>query len=137
MKIISWNVNGIRAWYKKDKELNTFSWFLKENPDFFCVQETKSQPEQLPDELLEPEGYAAFFDWSKTRKGYSGVGIFAKHEPDEVKIGFGDKELDKEGRMISLYYDKFVLINCYFPNGGMGGDKFLFKLAFFKKFKKN
>jgi len=134
MKIISWNVNGIRAWYKKDAELNTYSWFLKQNPDFFCVQETKSMPEQLPDELLEPEGYFAYYDYAKTRKGYSGVGVFAKHEPDEVKIGFGDKELDKEGRMISLYYDDFVIINCYFPNGGQGGDKFKFKIAFFDAF---
>jgi exodeoxyribonuclease-3 len=137
MKIISWNVNGIRAWYKKDAELNTFSWFLKQEPDFFCVQETKATPEQLPEELLEPDGYYSYFDSSRTRKGYSGVGIFAKHEPDTVKIGFGDKELDKEGRMISLYYDTFVIINCYFPNGGMGGDKFLFKLDFFKRFKKH
>jgi exodeoxyribonuclease-3 len=135
MKIISWNVNGIRAWFKKDAELNTYSWFLKQSPDFFCVQETKSTPDQLPDELLEPEGYFAYFDSSRTRKGYSGVGIYTKHEPVKVKIGFGNKELDKEGRMISLYYDNFVLINCYFPNGGMGGDKFLFKLDFFKKFK--
>ncbi|MEY2702406.1 MAG: Exodeoxyribonuclease exodeoxyribonuclease [Bacteroidota bacterium] len=136
MKIISWNINGIRAWYKKDSEINTFSWFLKQSPDFFCVQETKAHPEQLPDSLLEIEDYFAYFDHSKEKKGYSGVAIYTKHEPEKVEYGFGDEDLDKEGRMLSLFYEKFVLINCYFPNGGMGGDKFKFKLRFFDAFLK-
>ena len=136
MKIISWNVNGIRAWYKKDAEQNTFSWFLKQNPDFFCIQETKAHPEQLPDSLLDIEDYYAYFDHSKEKKGYSGVAIYTKHEPDKVEYGFGDENLDKEGRMLALFYENFVLINCYFPNGGMGGDKFKFKLNFFDAFLK-
>lgn len=137
MKIISWNVNGIRAWYKKDAEQNTFSWFIKQKPDFFCIQETKAQVEQLPEELVEPDGYFSYFDHSKTRKGYSGVSIYTKHEADKVEYGFAKEELDQEGRMISLFYEKFVIINCYFPNGGQGGDKFKFKLAFFEEFCKH
>lgn len=134
MKIISWNVNGIRAWYKKDSEIKTFSWFLRQSPDFCCIQETKAHPEQLPDELLEIDGYFAYFDHSKMRKGYSGVAIYTKHEPKKVEYGLGIKELDQEGRFLALFYDKFVIINCYFPNGGMGGDKFKFKLKFFDEF---
>lgn len=134
MKIISWNVNGIRAWYKKDSEIKTFSWFLRQGPDFFCIQETKAHPEQLPDELLEIDGYFAYFDHSKMKKGYSGVAIYTKHEPKKVEYGLGIKELDQEGRFLALFYDKFVIINCYFPNGGMGGDKFKFKLKFFDEF---
>lgn len=134
MKIISWNVNGIRAWFKKDPEIKTLSWVLKQNPDFFCIQETKAHPDQLPDELLEVGEYFAYFDHSKARKGYSGVAIYTKHEPEKVEYGFGKEEMDQEGRFLALFYEKFVIINCYFPNGGLGGDKFKFKLAFFDEF---
>jgi len=136
MKIISWNVNGIRAWYKKDPEIKTFSWFLKQKPDFFCIQETKAHPEQLPDALHDIDGYFAYFDHAKTRKGYSGVAIYTQHEADKVEYGLGIEGLDQEGRFIALFYDKLVIINCYFPNGGMGGDKFTFKLNFFDAFLK-
>ena len=134
MKIISWNVNGIRAWHKKDSELKTFKWFIKQSPDFFCIQETKAHPEQLSHELKDIEGYYAYFDHARTRKGYSGVAIYTKHEPEKVEYGLGKKELDQEGRFLALFYKKFVIINCYFPNGGLGGDKFKFKLAFFDEF---
>lgn len=132
MKIISWNVNGIRAWYKK----GMYDWFLRQAPDFFCVQETKSHPEQLNEDLLNPKGYHSFFDSSQVRKGYSGVAIYAKEKPLKVQIGLGNKELDQEGRQITLFYKDYVLINCYFPNGGSSPEKFDFKLKYFDEFLK-
>ncbi len=136
MKIISWNVNGIRAWYKKDAEMKTLSWVLKQSPDFFFVQETKAHPEQLPESLVDIEYYFSFFDHARTKKGYSGVAVYTKHEPDNVEYGLGVEELDQEGRFLALFYEKLVVINCYFPNGGMGGDKFKFKLKYFEAFLK-
>lgn len=130
MKLISWNVNGIRAWHKKGK----LDWFLKEKPDFFCLQETKAHPDQLTTDLREPEGYFSYFDHSKTRKGYSGVAIYTKHEPDFVEEGLGIEELDQEGRMLALFYEGFVVITCYFPNGGGGPERLRYKLEFYDAF---
>lgn len=133
MKLICWNVNGIRAWYKKEGRLD---WVKKQNPDFFIIQETKAHPDQLPEELLEFDDYISFFDHSKTKKGYSGVAIYAKHEPDNVIDKLGVKELDQEGRFLALEYDDFVLINCYFPNGGGPKERLEYKLKFYKEFLK-
>ena len=80
MKIISWNVNGIRAFYKKPE----FEWLFKQKADFICLQETKAHPEQLSNEILNPKDYLSYFDHSKTRKGYSGVVIYAKEKPLKV-----------------------------------------------------
>lgn len=133
MKVISWNVNGIRAWSKKEQ---TLDWVLAQKPDFFCLQETKAEPEQLSTELLNIAGYTAYFESSKERKGYSGVAIYTKHEPDHVDEGLGVPALDQQGRFLALYFEKTVLINCYFPNGGMGGDAFTFKLNYYEAFLK-
>lgn len=127
MKFISWNVNGIRAWSKK----GALDWFLNTSPDFFCVQETKAHPDQLDEGLRSPMGYFSYFDHSKTRKGYSGVGIYTKHEPKKVEYGFGIPDLDQEGRMITLFYDKWVLINTYYPNGGGGPARLAYKFKFY------
>lgn len=133
MKVISWNVNGIRAWSKKEQ---TLDWVLAQKPDFFCLQETKAEPEQLSTELLNIAGYTAYFESSKERKGYSGVAVYTKHEPDHVEEGLGVPALDQQGRFLALYFEKTVLINCYFPNGGMGGDAFTFKLNYYEAFLK-
>lgn len=133
MKIISWNINGIRAWYKKD---GSFDWLLDQKPDFICFQETKATPEQIPEEILSTEGYYAHFDSPKIKKGYSGVGILAKVEPEKVEHGIGHPELDDEGRSISLFYDSFVLINTYFPNGGGGPIRLAYKLKFYEAYLK-
>jgi exodeoxyribonuclease-3 len=116
MKLISWNVNGIRAWHKKGQ----LDWFTKESPDIFCVQETKAEESQLPDEIKKPSGYHVYFDHSKGRKGYSGVGIFTKVKPDKVEFGLGVPGSDLEGRSISLFFKDVVIINTYLPNGGGG-----------------
>ncbi len=133
MKIISWNVNGIRAWYKK----GSFDLLIKKSPDFICLQETKAHPDQLEKdfpEIFKPNGYESYFDWSKIRKGYSGVVTYTKVKPDKVTFGLGDKEFDQEGRQVNLFFKKFVLINCYFPNGGKSKEHFDFKLKYYKKF---
>jgi len=132
MKIISWNVNGIRAWYKK----GMLDWVLKESPDFFCVQETKAEIDQLPVELQTPEGYVSFFNSSNERKGHSGTAIYSKTEPDKVTYGLGVKELDQQGRQINLYFGDTLLVNCYFPNGGGPVERLIKKLAYYKEFLK-
>lgn len=139
MKIICWNVNGIRANVKK----GGFDWFLQQSPDFFCIQETKAHPEQLEEGVRNPAEYHSYFDHSKLRKGYSGVAIYTKHKPDSVDYGFGIHEVDQEGRFIALYYDnkeligkKFILITSYFPNGGGGQDRLDFKMRFYDEFLK-
>lgn len=132
MKIISWNVNGIRAFYKK----GAFDWVLDEEPDFFCVQETKAEADQLPDGLRNPIGYFSYFNSSNERKGHSGTAIYTKDEPEKVTYGLGIKQLDQQGRQINVFYKKFVLINCYFPNGGGPVERLHFKLQYYKEFLK-
>lgn len=132
MKIYSFNVNGIRAWERK----RMYDWFQKLSPDFFCIQETKAHPEQLSKKLQKPEGYFAYFNSATRRKGYSGTCIYTKHEPEKVIYGLGKKELDDEGRQITLIYKKFALINCYFPNGGGESHRLEYKLKYFEEFLK-
>lgn len=114
IKIISWNVNGIRACAKK----GFLEWLQQEKPDILCVQETKAHPEQLDDELRTPKGYQTYYA-SAERKGYSGVALYIKNKlkPVEVQIGIGVKKFDCEGRTIVAYFDNFVLIGGYYPNG--------------------
>ncbi len=112
MKLISWNVNGIRACLEKGF-LDTFSAL---DADFFCLQETKAQPHQV---ALELDGYHQFW-YSAEKKGYSGTAIFAKREPLSVTCGVGVEELDHEGRLITLEYPEFYLLTCYTPNAQDG-----------------
>ena len=108
MKLISWNVNGIRACLGKG-----FSDFFENiNADIFCIQETKCQEGQVD---LEYEGYESFWN-SAEKRGYSGTAIFTKINPINVKYGIGIEEHDKEGRIITLEFDKFYLVNNYTPN---------------------
>ena len=130
MKLISWNVNGLRACYKK----GCWEWFKNESPDIFCLQETKAHPEQLPDEIRNTQGYHSYFDHSKIKKGYSGVAVFTKVEPDKVEYGMGIEEFDQEGRLLALFFKDFVLINIYFPNGGGGPVRLDYKLRFYDAF---
>jgi len=132
MKIISWNVNGLRANVKK----GGFDWLLNSDADIFCLQETKAHPDQLPPGVQNPPGYHAYFDHSKTKSGYSGVAIYTKIEPKKVEYGLGIEELDQEGRFLGLFFDKFVLFNIYFPNGGGGPERLAFKLRYYEAFLK-
>ena len=109
MKLISWNVNGLRACMGKG-----FSdFFAAEEPDFFCIQESKMQPDQA--EVPLPEGYRIIWH-SAERKGYSGVAVMTRHEPLAVTRGPGDHLEDHEGRLLTLEYPNFYLVNCYTPN---------------------
>jgi len=132
MKLISWNVNGIRAWYKK----GSLVWVMRQKPDFFCMQETKAEEDQLPDELQNLNGYHSYFLSSSERKGHSGIAVYAKEEPINVTYGLGVSDLDQQGRQINLFYKDFVLINCYFPNGGGPIERLLFKLRYYDQFLK-
>ena len=108
MKLISWNVNGIRACLDK----GFLDFFRQEDADFFCIQETKMQPGQAE---VDTPGYHQYWN-SAERKGYSGTAVFAKREPVSVRYGLGIEEHDKEGRVITLEYPEFWLVTVYTPN---------------------
>ena len=132
MKIISWNVNGLRAIHKK----GNWEEMFKREFDILCLQETKCEAEQLTEEVRNPQGYFSYFSHSKMRKGYSGVAVYSKTKPIRVEEGVGVKDMDQEGRLLVLYYPNFVLLNCYFPNGGGGPERLKYKLAFYDHFLK-
>ena len=129
IKALSWNVNGLRAVHRK----GFLDWFAEENPDILCLQETKLNEEQIPPEVLEVAGYQKFFS-SAERKGYSGVALFTKPEPQSVSYGFGIPEFDNEGRILIADYGKFVLFNIYFPNGRSRADRLKYKMEFYDAF---
>lgn len=132
MNIISWNVNGIRAVDRK----GSFQQLFALRPDIVCLQETKAHKEQLTDSLISPSGYKSFFHSATSRKGYSGVAIYLKHEIkcEEIKPHNSFLKDDLEGRLIILELDDFYLINCYFPNGGGEDHRLSYKLKFFDAF---
>ncbi len=130
MKILSWNVNGIRAAQKK----GLIAWVKKENPDILCLQETKASPEQLSPELLNIEGYTSYFSSSIVKKGYSGVAIYTKTAPETVLNGYGIPKFDDEGRIIIARYKDFTLINNYYPNGNAREERLTYKMEFYDAF---
>lgn len=127
MNIFSWNVNGIRAVKKKG-----FLDFISDySPDILCLQETKAHVEQLGDDLLNISGYLSIFDSPKYKKGYSGVAIYTNEEPLNVSTTLdSDQDLDDEGRTLIAEYDKFILLNFYFPNGQMNDIRLDYKFRF-------
>jgi exodeoxyribonuclease-3 len=129
MKIYSWNINGIRAAYRKD----LFEWFKFISPDILCLQEIKALPEQIPLPLKNAPGYHIFFN-SAERKGYSGVATYSKIKPLTVKTGFGITRFDKEGRILITEYPNFFLFNIYFPNGKKDDERLNYKLDFYDTF---
>ena len=112
MKLVSWNVNGLRAAIKKG-----FKEFFKEvDSDIFCIQETKMQEDQIDLEITSIfQGYYSYWN-SAEKKGYSGTAVFTKKKPINVTYGIGIEEHDKEGRVITLEFEEFFLVNCYTPN---------------------
>jgi len=132
MRILSWNVNGLRAIHKK----GAFNSVFEVDPDIICLQETKAHPEQLPEEVRNPVGYNSYFDHSKLKKGYSGVAIFSKIKPEKIEYGIGIPKFDEEGRTLVAYYNDFVLLNVYFPNGGGGQERLDFKMEYYDEFLK-
>ncbi|MDI9614990.1 exodeoxyribonuclease III [Methanothermobacter sp.] len=129
IKIISWNVNGLRAVYRK----GFLNWFMDEKPDILCLQETKASPEQLPRRLRHVEGYRSFFTPAE-RKGYSGVAMYTRIPPKSLREGFGVERFDIEGRIQVADFDDFLLYNIYFPNGKMSDERLKYKLEFYDAF---
>jgi exodeoxyribonuclease-3 len=132
MHIVSWNVNGIRAVFKKG-----FSdWFLATKPDILCLQETKATEEQIPEAIRDAAGYYKYYATAE-KKGYSGVALFTLEEPEAVEFGFGIKRFDNEGRIIIAFYNTFILFNIYFPNGKASKERLRYKMDFYDAFLEN
>jgi exodeoxyribonuclease III len=128
-KIISYNVNGIRAALKK----GFAEWLKEENPDIVCIQETKAQPEQIDSELFTSMGYFSYW-FSAQKKGYSGVGILTKTQPDHVEYGMGIEKYDNEGRFIRVDYGNVSVISVYHPSGSSGDERQAFKMQWLTDF---
>jgi len=126
MDIYSWNVNGLRAIAKK----GFTDWVTEHSPDILCLQETKASLDQLDDELVNIPGYFSYFNSGK-KKGYSGVAIYSKTEPNLVEYNIGIARFDEEGRIIIAHYPQFTLLNIYFPNGQRDEDRLSYKLDFY------
>lgn len=125
MKIISYNVNGIRSAISK----GFFDWLKAEKPDIICLQEIKAMRDDVP--LLELEALGYQHAWySAEKKGYSGVAIFSKKAPDQVINGCGIPEYDREGRILRADFGELTLLNCYFPSGTSGDHRQGFKMEF-------
>ena len=129
MRLISWNVNGIRSAYAK----GLVPWVSQARPDILCLQETKAEEGQLKQDLREIEGYSSYFA-SASKKGYSGVALYTRTQPDDIRYGLGLPEYDHEGRVIIATYRHFVLYNIYFPNGKASAERLAFKMAFYEAF---
>ncbi|AGB04144.1 exodeoxyribonuclease III [Aciduliprofundum sp. MAR08-339] len=126
--LMSWNVNGIRAAVR-----NGFLKFLeKYNPDILALQEIKAREDDIPLEVRYYEGYRKFFNPAR-RKGYAGTALFTKIEPESVSFGIGDERFDSEGRVITAEYERFYLVNAYFPNSQHGLTRLDFKIEFDRK----
>jgi len=126
MKLISWNVNGVRAVVKK----GFLDWLDQEQPDILCLQETKAHIDQLTAEILTDHGYHTYWH-SGDRRGYSGVATFCKEEPLYVQEGLGIERYDAEGRVLVTEHENFLLYNIYFPNGQKDDERLQYKLDFY------
>lgn len=128
-RIISYNVNGIRAALKKD----FLAWLQHESPDVICLQETKAQARQMSEELFQEAGYH-FYSFSAEKKGYSGVAILSKEKPLAVKLGMNHEKYDVEGRVICADFPNYSVISAYFPSGTTGGPRQAYKMDFLRDF---
>mgnify|MGYP000711438172 CR=1 FL=1 len=131
MKIITYNVNGLRAAVSKGLP----EWLAQENPDILCLQETKLQPDQYPGEVFEALGYKSYL-YSAQKKGYSGVAILTKQEPDHVEYGMGMEAYDNEGRFIRADFGDLSVVSVYHPAGTSGDERQAFKMVWLEDFQK-
>lgn len=129
MKIITYNVNGIRSAMTK----GLVSWMQKENADVYCLQETKASPEQLDLQVFEMIGYKSFW-FSAEKKGYSGVAVFCKQQPDHIEYGFGHKDYDLEGRIIRADFGDLSVASVYIPSGSSGDERQAYKMKWLEFF---
>jgi exodeoxyribonuclease-3 len=128
MKIISWNVNGLRAVYRK----GFLDWLIRSRADIVCLQEIKAQKKQLPRKLVKLKHYFPYFN-SGRRKGYSGVAVYTKKKPLKIERSLGLEQFDREGRLLRLKFPDFSLLNFYLPHGGRDKGKLGYKLAVYKQ----
>ena len=130
LRLVSWNVNGLRAVLKKD-----FAQSLERlKADVLMVQETKLQEPQITEEMTEIPEHESHWSFSTIKKGYSGVGAWARESPAIVRHGIGIPEFDEEGRILELEYEEFTLFNVYFPNGQQSDERLNYKLKFYDAF---
>jgi exodeoxyribonuclease-3 len=123
MRIISFNANGLRSAASK----GFFDWFASQKADVLCVQETKAQEHQLSDVAFRPDGYQAWFKDASTKKGYSGVAIYSRREPDEVRTQLGWAPFDDEGRYLEARFGNLSVVSFYIPSGSSGEERQAFK----------
>ena len=130
IKMVSWNVNGLRAVLKKDF-LSTFGSI---DADVFAIQETKLQEAQVTEKMRSIDGFDSYWSHATVKKGYSGVATYVREAPVSVKYGIGIKQFDDEGRIIELDFGDFIFFNVYFPNGQMSEERLKYKLDFYREF---
>ena len=129
LRIISANLNGIRSASRK----GFFPWLEQQDADFVCLQELKAQAADMSPEMLAPDARHGYFHYAE-KKGYSGVGIYAKHQPQDVIVGLGVPEFDAEGRYVELVYDKLSVVSVYLPSGSSGEERQAAKFRFMAHF---
>ena len=129
MKIISYNLNGIRSAISK----GLLDWLREENPDVFCIQESKAQPDQIDVMAFQELGYRSYIH-SAEKKGYSGVCIFCKNEPDKVVVGMSNPKYDREGRVLRVDFGDLTIVDAYIPSGTTGDIRQDFKMEFLEDF---
>lgn len=129
MRVISFNANGIRAASRK----GFFGWLTKQNPDVVCIQETKAQSHQLTDEIFCPAGYHCYYHDAE-KKGYSGVALYSKVEPDQVTTGLGWDVADQEGRYIEADFGNITIASLYLPSGTSGDQRQAVKYDFLDRY---
>ncbi|MDR0863333.1 MAG: exodeoxyribonuclease III [Candidatus Symbiothrix sp.] len=132
MKVVSFNLNGIRSAISK----GLFEWLEEENPDVFCVQETKAQPEQIDALTFQSLGYESLLMHSAVKKGYSGTAIFSKVKPDFYSIGIGNQLFDSEGRVVRADFGDVTVVCAYIPSGTTGDVRQAVKMEFLETFTK-
>jgi exodeoxyribonuclease-3 len=125
LRVYSWNVNGLRAIERK----GLLPWTLLEGADVICLQETKASPGQIDAALLAPEGWSSHWH-SAEKKGYSGTAIYTRREPDDVLMGLGNPDFDREGRALTLRFGRLCITSAYFPNSQEAGARLDYKIAF-------
>lgn len=126
MRLVSWNVNGIRAAVRN----GFWEWLAADNPDILCLQETRIQADQLTEKMRRPSGCHAYWH-SAERKGYSGVATFCRAQPRAVRLGFGQPPFDIEGRVLVTEHPGFTLVNAYFPSGRRSRERVDYKIEFY------
>ena len=130
IKLISWNVNGLRAVFKKDFQKS----FQHIDADVFAVQETKLQDPQLSDEMRNFPAYESYWSFASVKKGYSGVGVYSRLKSERINTDLGIAKFDSEGRIIEIDFKDFIFFNVYFPNGQMSEERLQYKLDFYESF---